>query len=659
MNRDEYSLHVNEALRLLGEDRLVLGIHDPAFPVHADEDVGRGSPYTHGAAGFLRFVRALGYDAVQLGPQGLTSRIDPSPYDGTIFSKNVLSAPLRALARDPKWHGLLEPSEVDAIVAGKPENSDRVSYEYVYDAQRRALKRAFWRFLEKRAAGEVPELERAFERYRREQAAWLERDALYEAFTAEHGTDDWRVWPERDRLVWRHDLADAEALRERRRVMAAKHRAEVELFAFTQFVLDEEHRALRARCEALGLRLYGDLQIGISFRDQWSWSGLFLDEFAMGAPPSRTNPAGQAWGYPVLDPRLYFAGDGDGPALRFFRTRIDRALADYDGLRIDHPQGLVCPWVYRTNGRMTEVEALDAVRHGGRLYATPNEPEGVPELRELAGLAIARPEQLDRSQARWSDGWVRTLDDGQVQRFAVLFDALVERLDRAGRGLDDLLCEVLSTFPEPLRRVMERHGLGRFRVTQKADPDAPGDVYRPERADAADWVMVGNHDTPPIRRLAEAWAGTDEGRRRAAYLAAQLAESPSEREALAAALADSPSRLVEAMYASALASPARHVLVFFTDLYGMTEPYNEPGVVDERNWSLRLPSSYRELYRRRLASGHALNLPRVLALALRARHLGDEALLAALDRLGEELRRGLLPDEDDSSVAEAPTSAAS
>lgn len=646
---DDYAIRVNEALRLLGEDRLVLGIHDPAFPVDEDEDVGRGSPYARGAAGFLRFARGLGFDAIQLGPQGLTSRIDPSPYDGTIFAKNVLSVSLRALAEEPRWGGLLGPDEVDAIVARRPAG-DRVHYAYVYDAQREALKKAFWRFLDRRNAqtGAAVELARGLERFRRAQAAWLERDALYEAFTAEYGSDDWRRWSPRDRSVWRWTHIDEEGPWRRRGDIAAKHRGELELFAFSQFVLDEQHRALRARCAELGLRLYGDLQIGVSFRDRWSWDGLFLDEYVMGAPPSRTNPAGQAWGYPVLDPRLYFDGGGAaGPALRFFHARLDRVLADYDGLRIDHPQGLVCPWVYRVDAP----DPLDAVRGGGRLFATPD----TPALAGLARFAVARPNQLDREQARWADGWVRDLDDEQVGRLAVLFDALVERLRRAGRSTDDLLCEVLSTFPEPLRRVMARHGLGRFRVTQKADPDSPGDVYRPEHAVAEDWVMVGNHDTPPIRRLVEAWQGTDEGRRRAGYLAAQLApEGADRREALAVSLAASPARFVEAMYAQALASPARHVLVFFTDLYGMTEGYNDPGVVDERNWTLRLPSSYRALYRRRLESEHALNLPRVLALALRARRLGDETLLAALDRLGEALRRGRLPDTEPGTIP-APT----
>ena len=35
---------ISDSLQLLGVRRLLLGIHDPAFPAAADGDIGRGSP---------------------------------------------------------------------------------------------------------------------------------------------------------------------------------------------------------------------------------------------------------------------------------------------------------------------------------------------------------------------------------------------------------------------------------------------------------------------------------------------------------------------------------------------------------------------------------------------------------------------------------------
>ena len=98
---------VPAALRALGIRRLLLAIHDVSFPSDASEDVGRGSPGTRAAERFLGFVSRLGFTGVQLGPQGQTSIDNASPYDGTAFSRNVDSLPLRTFADDGELAGLL------------------------------------------------------------------------------------------------------------------------------------------------------------------------------------------------------------------------------------------------------------------------------------------------------------------------------------------------------------------------------------------------------------------------------------------------------------------------------------------------------------------------------------------------------------------------
>ena len=75
----------------------------------------------------------------------------------------------------------------------------------------------------------------------------------------------------------------------------------------------------------------------------------------------------------------------------------------------------------------------------------------------------------------------------------------------------------------------------------------------------------------------------------------------------------------EAMFADLFVGPATNVYVFFTDLLGMKEAYNVPGSTSEENWSLRVPPDYERLYRERALRGEALDLGRVLALALAAR----------------------------------------
>src|SRR4051812_27997542 len=131
---------LDEALRVLGVRNLVLAIHDASFPSDVDEDVGRGSPYGAGASALLEFARALGFTGVQLGPQGMTSETNASPYDGTVFSKTPLSLAAAPLVE----RGLVGAETLRALVDGKPgAPADRVSYRYAFLAQKRVLEEAF------------------------------------------------------------------------------------------------------------------------------------------------------------------------------------------------------------------------------------------------------------------------------------------------------------------------------------------------------------------------------------------------------------------------------------------------------------------------------------------------------------------------------------
>jgi 4-alpha-glucanotransferase len=251
---------------------------------------------------------------------------------------------------------------------------------------------------------------------------------------------------------------------------------------------------------------------------------------------------------------------------------------------------------------------------------------------------------LDRTVPRHADGEVKSLTPEQVRRYSVLFDAVVGAARRNGREVGDLLGEVLSTLPYPLERVLAQYGLGRFRVTQKADLGNRADVYRSENVAPEDWVMVGNHDTKSLWRLVAEWQWRGTLKAQADYLAWRLCPEEAQREGFARRLATDPGLLAQAKLADLFASRARNVMVFFTDLLGMTETYNTPGTVDERNWSLRVSSDWAREYRERLRGDAALNMPAALAMALRAR--GPEtrerhhALLAELDRLASELRGG-------------------
>ena len=110
---------ISDSLQLLGVRRLLLGIHDAAFPADPEGDLGRGTPYGRAGRDLLAFARSLGFTGVQLGPQGLTSPVNASPYDATQFSRNPLSLDLAGLCAD----GLLSAATLAELTGAAADSS--------------------------------------------------------------------------------------------------------------------------------------------------------------------------------------------------------------------------------------------------------------------------------------------------------------------------------------------------------------------------------------------------------------------------------------------------------------------------------------------------------------------------------------------------------
>ena len=613
---------IADALTLLGVRNLVIAIQDVSFP-SAGIDLARGTPYSEGARRFLEFTARVGFTGVQLGPQGLQTAGSASPYEATLFSRNPLNLDPQRLRDD----GLISDATLERIAAARPtESATHADHGFAAATSERLVDEVF------ASLAERPELQQRLDTFAREHRAWLEPDALYEALWAEHGDGYWRRWSgphaELDRRLF-DPPAELRGAAAERKAWLREHRAgPLRRYALAQLLVHEQHRGFRDSVRATGLRAYGDFQIGLSARDEWAHQALQLRGYRMGAPPSRTNPDGQPWNYPVLDPAQYGERETPGPAAALLRARVAKMLDEVDGLRLDHPHGLVCAWVYRDD----LPDPLRAVQSGARLRSSPD----LPDHPALAPFAIPRPEQLDLSQPRHADGRVRALQPEQVDRYAVLVDVILDEVLRRGGRREDVVCEVLSTLPHPLRRVLERHGLGRFRVLQKANLRDPADVYRSENAAPEDWIMLGNHDTPTIWRVLERWRATERWPEQAAYLARKLEPDPSRRDAFAQALMSDGGAMAQAMLADAFASPAASVQIFFADLFGLTEDFNVPGTVRPENWRLRVPPGYEQSYFGARAAKRALHLPRALALALRSRGAdfvsANRGVIDALDR---------------------------
>jgi 4-alpha-glucanotransferase len=593
------AVFVRDALQRLGVRRLVLGVHASAFPVDR-ADVGYGAPLSAAGQRLLTFAARLGFNALQLGPSGQVSTLNVSPYDGSVFARNVWSLGLTELTGD-RFGALLSESTIERLAlplttAGarvQPEAAERISRQ-VLDACYAGLQA-----LRVRAPGH--ELLSEFAAFRSEQAEWLELDGAYEVLAERAGDDPAHFEPA---LAAMFELG-AIGL-QRRAALRITLAPAIERAELGQFLCSVQHAEFRARAHGLGLGVWGDMQVGFSHRDRFLRRDAFAAHWLLGAPPSRTNPHGQPWGYPLLDPEQL--DDPNSPARRLFDLRLRKLLREYDGVRIDHPHGLVCPWVYSAS----DPDPHHAVRRGARAFESP-----LVRDEALARWAIAQAADLNpHARSHFADDWVSALTPAQVDRYARLFDVLVALCRQSGRDTDTIAAEVLSTCPYPLQRVIARHGLGRFRVTQKADPNNPLDPYRTEHAAPQDWLMLGTHDTPPVFAVANAWLESGLAQPRAAYLAERLIAEPAARASAAAGFAGRASDLVRAMLADLFASRAQNVYVFVGDLFGELQPFNQAGVVHPDNWAARLPDDFEAIYEARLGEGRALDIEGALRLAL-------------------------------------------
>ena len=269
-------------------------------------------------AGGLKFWQTL-----PLGPTGYGN----SPYAAlsAFAGAPALISPERLVAND-----LLPQS---ALSDAPTFPADHVDYGAVTPWKADLLRAACDRF---QAEGQ-PEIREAYERFRAENATWLDEFALFMALKEAHGQRAWVEWPQR------YAQRDPEALAEARGSLAN----EIESHAFTQFLFFRQWDALRASAHERGLQIIGDLAIFVSHdsADVWSHPEFFtLDEHGQpssvaGVPPDYFSVTGQRWGNP-----LYRWDVLRETGYQWWVDRVRQALRVYDIIRLDHFRGFEAYW---------------------------------------------------------------------------------------------------------------------------------------------------------------------------------------------------------------------------------------------------------------------------------------------------------------------------
>ena len=594
---------VSEALKALGKENIALIIHGSSFPSKNGEDTGFGTFNSQSGHALIDYASGI-FNAIQLGPAGKTKSSDSSPYTGTIFSGNPLFIDLKQLT-DKKWDCILTEETFRKIVDGNPkQNQGRTAYSYIVKAQIDALHEAWDNFKKKEHGGLFgSHLKKEFEHFKKDNAFWLDNDALYEALSIENGNDYWYIWKSDTdkRLLNPKNAEEKTNFAKRADEIKLKYADDIEFYKFCQFVLEKQNEETKKYALSKGIKMIADRQVAFSDRDAWAYQSLFLEGWYLGCPPDYFSKDGQAWGFPVMDPDKMFNKDGSlGEGGILMKNLYKKMFNDNPGgVRIDHIVGLIDPWVYKAGKKPMCEEGA------GRLYSSPEHPE-------LSKYAIAKLEDLDTTLEADKEKRVKTLSEAQVKLYGRLIEKIViASAKECGLDKNAIVCEDLGTLTNPVDAVMKKYGLQGMRLTQFVLPEKPEHPYRCKNITENVWNMVGTHDNNPISKWAESMINTHEGYLHAKNLVEDLFADADNQDDIIVKLTQDKDYLKFVKLVEIFASKAKNVQIFFTDFFQIDETYNTPGTSGDQNWSLRLPNDFESM--------DTINLNEILKAAIIAR----------------------------------------
>lgn len=532
------------------------GVLLPAFSPRREGDLGIGD--TRAMSEWMHWAAAHKVGFLQLLPINETGS-DDSPYNAI---SSVALEPLYLTMEDVPG---LSAEELDTARAnlGNEVIGDRlVHYATVRTMKRTLLEIAYAHFPQAASIAEKQE----FENFQREEAAWLQDYTLFRwLMDRARGSEAWDLWPkdfsdpERARSYWqsqRIKQGDA-VVRERT------------FYAWVQWLCFRQWRALRALGDELGVKLMGDIPIGISYysADVFFQRENFDLEWCGGAPPETMfkhdrfiQQWGQNWGIPVY--RWNEMAEQDYP---WWKQRIAKLTEIFSMFRIDHILGFY------------------------RIYAFPWRPQRNLEFLDL------NPEEAAAKTGGRLPQWAWRPDDTEENKRANCADGdhrLRAILEAAGDC--EVIGEDLGCVPEYVRPHLESLGIAGFRIPHWDSRD--GHVILGEELPECSFATYATHDHDTLTALWEGFRAAAAGEIEPEDIEGGKwnLRMMGEFSGIAEAEVEMPLyshevqwHLIEAL----LQSRSRYAAIMITDLYGMTDRYNMPGTVGGENWRFRLPFS--------------------------------------------------------------------
>lgn len=217
-------------------------------------------------------------------------------------------------------------------------------------------------------------LKESFNAFCSQQEYWLKDYACFIALKEHFNQKSWYEWdaPFRDRNQNALDhfvKQNSDAIRK---------------IKYTQFLFQEQWKAITAYANVMGISIIGDIPIYVSYdsADVWAHPDLFQltkkkeMKVIAGVPPDYFNQNGQLWNMPVFD---WDKMKSNGFA--WWVQRIKRNMELYDLLRIDHFRGFSAYWEVPQNEE-TAVNGKWVKGPGAELFEVIR--QHFPEMRFIA-----------------------------------------------------------------------------------------------------------------------------------------------------------------------------------------------------------------------------------------------------------------------------------
>ena len=542
----------------------VAGVLLPAFALKSDDDLGIGDIRSLRAA--IDWLAEMGMSFLQLLPINETGQ-DSSPYNAISSiaieptTLDVFPDSLEDLTQDD-FTSITEAVDLRTLRSGP------IDYAAVKKLKTDILREAFENFWRDHYRKES-DRDHDFHRFSAVERKWLGDYCLYRLLMdMEGGSEVWSGWHD-DYNEIEKARAFVETLLERN---VAQTEKQLVFYAYVQWIAALQWGNLREYAEGKGIELMGDIPFGVSYysADVFCNPKLFDLEWFGGAPPETnfkddefTQKWGQNWGIP-----LYRWDVLEDTNFAWWKCRVRKIASIFSSFRIDHALGFY------------------------RIYSFPWRPERNNEFLNL------------------SEEEARVRGDGRLPRFSERGDDTGEERDlnrRAGEkllgmvkeaaGAAAIIAEDLGQVPDYVEPSLQSLGIPGIKVPQWQEENG-------QPRNGADYPFLSmatyaTHDHEPLRtqwknlrRRARAQDGShdaEEAMRALNHLAtfADISGPPlgtnyteGTREALLGALCSSGSK-----YAS----------VMVTDLLGIEQRFNVPGVVGEKNWTTRLECTVDDL----------------------------------------------------------------